>query len=92
MLFKSYIVLMSFTRDFASFELRHKVKLLYDKGEFVMSIRYYSYKVNLYLLDNHYYEVFYHHKYDKIEKIDFLDRSSSRMKFYADQIRLTNLA
>ena len=82
---------MSGTKGFASLDLVDKVKLLYEKGEFVMSIRYYEYKVNLFLLNNHYLEVFYHHKQDKIEKINFLDQQSTRMKFYADQIRLTNL-
>ena len=87
-----YIVLMSSTEEFASLDLGDKVKLLYEQGEFVMSIRYYDYKVNLFLLNNHYFEVFYHHKHDKIEKIHFLDQQSTRMNFYVDQIRLTNLA
>jgi hypothetical protein len=61
---------------------------LYRDGEFVMSIRYYAYKINLYRLDDKLYEVFYHHTEDKIEKIEELDTDSTRMKFYADQIRL----
>lgn len=82
---------MSLIRNFVSLKMGDKAKLLYQEGEFVMSIRYYSYKVNLYLLDNHYFEVFYSHKYDRIEKIEVLDQESSRMKFYADQIKLPNL-
>ena len=83
---------MSSTPDFKSLELSDKVTLLFREGEFVMSIRYYAYKVNLYLFHQQYFEVFFHHTDDRIEKIDFLDNDSSRMKFYADQIRLTNLA
>lgn len=53
-----------------------------------MAIRYYGYKVNLYLLDNYYLEVFVNHKFSLVEKIVPLDRTHSRMKFYSDQIRL----
>lgn len=62
--------------------------MLYEQGVFVMAIRYYSYKVNLFLLGNSYIEVFVNHKLDAIEKIALLDVSHSRMKFYADQIKL----
>jgi len=53
-----------------------------------MSIRYYGYKVNLYLLGDFYLEVFYNNKRDLIEKIIPLDTRHSRMNFYADQIKL----
>ena len=53
-----------------------------------MSIRYYGYKVNLYLLGNFYLEVFYNHKKDFIEKIVPLDVHHTRMNFYTDQIKL----
>ena len=53
-----------------------------------MAIRYYGYKVNLYLLDSNYYEVFYNHKLDIIESIQLLNTQHTRMKFYSDQIKL----
>lgn len=65
--------------------------MLYEKGTFVMAIRYYGYKINLYLLGNFYVEVFYNHKKDCIEKISRLDTSHSRMKFYYDQIKLPEI-
>ena len=74
--------------EFTALPLKDKVQLLYQEGSFVVSIRYYSYKINLYLLDNYFVEVFYNHKLDKIEKIELLDTSHSRMKFYMDQIAL----
>ena len=54
----------------------------------MVAIRYYGYKINLYLLQNYYVEVFYNHKLDKIEKIELLETSHSRVKFYTDQISL----
>jgi hypothetical protein len=74
--------------EFKQFSLERKIKTLYGEGTFVMAIRYYNYKVNLYLLGNSYIEVFVNHKFSSIDKIDLLDASHSRMKFYSDQIKL----
>lgn len=73
---------------FRSLPIRDQIQLLYREGSFQMAIRYYGYKVNLYMLHNFYVEVFYNHKLDKIEKIELMNRQHTRMKFYADQIRL----
>ncbi len=74
--------------DFHSLPLQQKIKTLYIEGTFVVAIRYYRHKINLYLLENEYVEVFYNHKEDRIDKIDFLPRDHSRMKFYLDQIKI----
>ncbi|TDQ17376.1 hypothetical protein DFQ04_2028 [Algoriphagus boseongensis] len=74
--------------EFIDMPLHQKIKTLYVEGTFVVGIRYYRHKVNLYLLEKEYVEVFYNHKEDKIDKIDFLPRDHSRMKFYLDQIKI----
>ena len=74
--------------DFKILPLHKKIQKLYADGIFVVAIRYYTHKVNLYLLGDEYIEVFYNHKLDRIDKIDFLNREHSRMKFYLDQISL----
>ncbi|NOT75398.1 MAG: hypothetical protein HOP08_10740 [Cyclobacteriaceae bacterium] len=78
-------------KDFQLQTLHQQIGLLYEHGSCVMSIRYYGYKVNLYLLGNFYLEVFYNHKKDLIEKIIPLDTHHSRMNFYVDQIKLSTL-
>ncbi len=78
--------------DFNRLSLSRKISLLYESGTFVMAIRYYRYKVNLYLLGSVYLEVFVNHKLSCIEKIQPLDMKHSRMKFYSDQIKLPDLA
>ena len=75
-------------REFNKLSLDKKVGLLYQSGTFVMSIRYYEYKVNLYLLGSIYLEVFVNHKFSSIDKIIPLDTKHTRMKFYSDQIKL----
>ncbi len=77
--------------EFLGLSLMDKIKTLYERGSFVVAIRYYGYKVNLYLMTNFYVEVFYNHKKDAIERIDLLDYSHSRFKFYTDQISLPDL-
>jgi hypothetical protein len=74
--------------DFEALPFYEKVKKIYFEGEFVVSIRYYEYKINLYLYNGFYVEVFYNHKKDVIEKIEILSHHPSRIKFYADQIKL----
>jgi len=75
--------------EFDEMTLDDKVTLLYEQGTFVMAIRYYGYKVNLYLLGNYYLEVFVNHKFSLIEKIIPLDTAHSRMQFYSDQIKIS---
>ncbi|SEJ29774.1 hypothetical protein SAMN05192553_103104 [Cyclobacterium xiamenense] len=77
--------------DFRRLTLQKKIQKLYTEGTFVVAIRYYTYKVNLYLLGREYVEVFYNHKHDRIDKIEFLNQRHSRMKFYLDQISLTEI-
>ncbi len=71
--------------------LEKKIPLLYQHASFVMNIRYYSYKVNLYLLGSDYVEVFINHKRASIDRIALLDIHHTRMKFYSDQIKLPAL-
>ncbi|WP_373520272.1 hypothetical protein [Aquiflexum sp.] len=75
--------------DFRKLPLNKKIQMLYTEGTFVVGIRYYTHKVNLYLLNNEYIEVFYNHKLDKIDNIDFLNHRHTRMKFYLDQIQFS---
>jgi hypothetical protein len=74
--------------EFVSLSLSDQIHTLYREGTFVVAIRYYGYKINLYLLQNYYVEVFYNHKLDKIEKTELLQTNHSRVKFYIDQISL----
>lgn len=75
-------------REFSALPLKEKIRLLFQNGNFIVAIRYYGYKINLYLLNNFYVEVFYNHKQDMIERIELLPVFHTRMKFYTDQIQL----
>ncbi len=79
---------MTWIEEFNALPFREKTRRLYEEGTFVVAIRYYGYKINLYLYNEHYIEVFYNHKLDLIERIEPLQGNPSRMKFYSDQIKL----
>lgn len=78
--------------EFNNYSFDQKINTLYTNGNFVMAIRYYGFKINLYLLGGFYVEVFFNHKKAQIEKIARLDTSHSRMKFYVDQIKLPEVS
>ncbi len=75
-------------KEFNALPLKEKISLLFQDGNFIVAIRYYRYKINLYLFNNFYVEVFYNHKKDMIERIELLPVFHTRMKFYLDQIQL----
>ena len=77
--------------NFFQLSIAEQCRILYAEGEFVMAIRYYGFKVNLYQLGNMLVEVFYNHKLDRVDTIQPLDRSNSRMNFYADQVNIARL-
>lgn len=74
--------------DYRKLSFDKKIKTLYEDGVFVMAIRYYQYKINLYLLGNFYVEVFVEHKDASIVRISALDADNTRLPFYSDQIKL----
>lgn len=75
-------------REYLKLPLMDKIKFLYEHGSYIMSIRYYGHKINLYVLNGYFVEVFYNHRRALIDKVDVLDMNHSRMQFYFDQIRL----
>ena len=60
--------------EYKKLTLHEKIQALYEHGTFVMAIRYYGYKVNLYLMGNYYLEVFINHKHALIEKMSTVAR------------------
>jgi hypothetical protein len=76
---------------FYDLDTPEQCRVLYLEGDFLMAIRYYEFKVNLYSLGSELVEVFYNHKLDRIHKIQPLDHSSKRMNFYADQVSINTV-
>lgn len=73
---------------FKKLSVQQQVKALYLDGTFIIDIRFYEYKINLYLFENFLVEVFYQPVEDRIEKIEVMEKNSKRLNFYTDQIKL----
>ncbi len=73
---------------FIELPIKDRIRILYENGTFIMSVRYYEHKVNLYILHDYFVEVFYNHRKDCIEKVIPMPKTSKRLKFYTDQINL----
>ena len=80
---------MSGWEIFNRYPLNKKISTLFRYGRFIVSIRYYGYKINLYQFGNDFVEVFINHKLAEIVKIEKLDTRHTRMKFYCDQIKIS---
>lgn len=76
------------TNNFFKLSLENQIRYLDKHGSFEIDIRYYSFKINLYLLEGRFFEVFIDHKTLVITAIYPLDYYSSRLDFYLDQIKL----
>ncbi len=76
---------------FEKLSVQQQVKALYLDGTFIVDIRFYEFKINLYLFEDFFVEVFYHPAEDRIEKIEVLENNSKRINFYTDQIKLPDL-
>ncbi|MCU0383472.1 MAG: hypothetical protein MUF68_05335 [Cyclobacteriaceae bacterium] len=76
---------------FKQLPMESRIQTLYERGDFIVSIRYYQFKVNLYALDGFLVEVFVYHKDSTICKISRLDEDSTRLSFYCDQIKLPDV-
>jgi len=74
--------------QFINMALEDQVQYLYKKGTFVTDIRSYDYKVNLFLLEGAYFEVFINQKEAQITKIQSMDYRSDRIDCYLDQVKL----
>lgn len=77
--------------QFLNMSLGDQVQHIYKMGTFITDIRYYEYKVNLFLLDGNYFEVFIDHKSVEITKISPLGYKSNRILFYLDQVKLPGI-
>jgi len=74
--------------NFHKLSLFEKIRLIYCKGDFIVSIWYYKHKINLFLFNGYYVEVFYDPKLDRIARVEPFEFQASRAKFYADQVKL----
>jgi hypothetical protein len=62
---------------------------IWEHGQFLLSIEYYGFRVNLYSVGKEYYEVFYNPDTNEIEKID--RTSAIELEKFLNRIDLSTL-
>jgi hypothetical protein len=76
------------TTQFNNLTMVDRAWLIYDFGEFLMSIEYYDYRINLYSLNSQFIEMFQNIDSRQIEKIQIA--SYNGLDKYLDRILLGN--
>jgi hypothetical protein len=59
--------------NFINHSLQERIDLVCNQGTYIGVRKYYGYYINLYLLDDIFFEVFYSPTENKIEKVEILD-------------------
>lgn len=59
--------------DFLKLSLSEKYSFISDHGKYLCTRSYYNYSINLYLVENDFFELWYFEPDNNIEKIDLLD-------------------
>ncbi len=69
--------------SFDTLDIKQKGRILFTQGKNLAVIQDKNHVVNLFLLDNFYVEVYYHHKDNRIQKIEVLE-DMRRLDLYID--------
>lgn len=79
------------TDTFFSRTIKQRVKLLKRNGEFISSISYYGFYIDLYIMSGHYFEAFYNRYTYRLDDVDIMDPKDDRLNRYAVGVNLADL-
>ena len=79
------------TDTFFSRTIKQRVKLLKRSGEFISSISYYGFNIDLYIMSGHYFEAFYNRYTYRLDDVDIMDPKDDRLNRYAVGVTLADL-
>lgn len=78
-------------KTFYSRTIKQRVKLLKRSGEFISSISYYGFNIDLYIMSGHYFEAFYNRYTCRLDEVDLMDPKDDRLNRYAAEVNLVDL-
>jgi len=79
------------TNTFFSRTIKQRVKLLKRSGEYIGSISYYGFNIDLYIMNGHYFEAFYNRYTYRLDDVDIMDPKDDRLNRYAAEVNLAEL-
>lgn len=71
--------------------LHERAAIVFCDGDYISSIKQFSYKISLFLIDDTYVEVFYNVHTNKMEDIAIMEPDEQRLLLYALGVDITDL-
>ncbi len=79
------------SKEFNKLDITHRFTLVYNTGEFISAINFTDFKVSLYLVANHFVEVYFNAKSDTIDAIKTLEGTEPRLSLYTSGVNIQDL-
>ena len=76
---------------FSKSDLQGRAAIVFCDGDYVASIKQYSFKISLFIVDDTYVEVFYNAYSNKLEDIAIVDLDEPRLQLYAIGVDITDV-
>lgn len=76
---------------FIKSDLHGRAAIVFCDGDYISSIKQFSYKISLFLVDDTYVEVFYDAHTNKLEDIAIIDADEPRLQLYTLNVDITDL-
>lgn len=76
---------------FSKSDLHARAAIVFCDGDYISSIKQYSFKISLFIVDDTYVEVFYNAHTNKLEDIAIMEPDEQRLALYAIGVDITDL-
>ncbi len=76
---------------FIKSDLHGRAAIVFCDGDYISSIKHFSYKISLFLVDDTYVEVFYDANTNRLEDIAIVEPDEPRMQLYTKEVDITDL-
>jgi len=76
---------------FSRSDLHGRAAIVFCDGDYISSIKQYSFKISLFIVDDTYVEVFYNAHTNKLEDIAIMEPDEQRLALYAIGVDITDL-
>ena len=76
---------------FSKSDLHGRAAIVFCDGDYISSIKQYSFKISLFIVDDTYVEVFYNAHTNQLEDIAIMEPDEQRLQLYAIGVDITDL-
>lgn len=80
-----------YEKEFNKWGLTQRMEYVALEGDLITEIKYYSFRICLYIVEEHYIEVFYDLNTNYLTDVAILDPDDARMGLYANKVDISEL-